>query len=57
MKAYEMLKRFIMDESGLETVEWAIIAAIISAAVITAIAAISTNVKTKFQNLETATGQ
>jgi Flp pilus assembly pilin Flp len=49
-----MLKRFIMDESGLETVEWAIIAAIISAAAITAIGLISGKVGNKFQALQNA---
>ena len=54
MKAYEMLKRFIRDESGLETVEWAIIAAIIAGAVIAAIASIANKVTTRFNALDNA---
>ena len=54
MKAKEMLKRFIRDESGLETVEWAIIAAIIAGAVIIAISNIATKVTARFQALDSA---
>ncbi len=54
MKAYEMLKRFIRDESGLETVEWAIIAAIIAAGVIAIITSISGKVTNRFANLDNA---
>ena len=51
-----MLKKFIMDESGLETVEWAVIAAIIVGGVISAIGIIATNVTTRFETLRDATG-
>jgi len=54
MKAYEMLKRFIRDESGLETVEWAIIAAIIASGAIVAISFIADKVTLRFNTLNEA---
>ena len=48
-----MLKRFLADESGLETVEYAIITGLIVAAAITAIAAIGSRVGAIFGNLDT----
>lgn len=47
-----MLKRFIADESGLETVEYAIITGLVVAAAIVAIGNIGERVKTIFQNLD-----
>ena len=47
-----MLKRFVSDESGLETVEYAIITGLIVAGVITTIAAIGTWVKAEFDGLK-----
>ena len=56
MKAWEMLlKRFITDESGLETVEWAVIAALIVVAVIVAITLLGNNVASAFNSLANAT--
>jgi Flp pilus assembly pilin Flp len=44
-------RRFWSNEQGLETVEYAIIAALITLAAIIAITAVGTNVGTKFQDL------
>ena len=49
-----LLKRFIMDESGLETVEWAIIASIIAGGAIVAIGFIAGKVTLRFEALNTA---
>jgi len=49
----KMLKRFLSDERGTETVEWAIMIGIIAVAAIGAILAIGNWVVTRFQNLET----
>ena len=49
-----MLKSFLSDEKGLETVEYAIIAGLIVVALIAVITAIGTKVKAKFDNLNSA---
>ena len=51
-----MLKRFIADDRGLETVEYAIIAGMIVAGLIAVVVAIGTWVKGKFSDLKTALG-
>ena len=51
----ETLKRFIKDEQGLETVEWAVIAALIVVGLIAAITGLGGNVLTSFEALEDAT--
>ena len=51
----ETLKRFIKDEQGLETVEWAVIAALIVAGLIAVIGGLGTNVLNAFTSLQTAT--
>ncbi len=45
------LRRFVVKEEGLETVEYAIVAALITVAAITAITAVGTNVATMFNTL------
>ena len=50
-----LLKKFVRDEAGMETVEWAIMAALIVAGIVAIIAGLGTNVKTKFTALQTAT--
>ncbi len=50
-----MLKRFIRDESGMETVEWAILAALIVAGLVVIITGIGTNVSNAFSKLQTNT--
>lgn len=47
------LKRFLKDEQGTETVEWAIIIGLIAVASITLIVSIGEWVKTKFTTLDT----
>ena len=48
---YSILKKFVRDEQGLETVEYAIIVGLIVAGTITVIANIGTWVKGEFTNL------
>ena len=48
------LKRFLKDERGLETVEWAVIAALIVAGLITVIGTLGNSVENKFVQLEDA---
>ncbi len=45
------LKRFFSNEAGLETVEYAVIAALITGAAIAAITLVGTNVGLSFSNL------
>ena len=53
----EMVKRFIKDEQGLETVEYAIILGLIVVATITFVLAIGGKVKNAFENAnESMTG-
>lgn len=49
-----MIKSFLSDEKGLETVEYAIIAGLIVVALIAIITAIGTKVKNRFQALNDA---
>ncbi len=48
-----LVKRFLSEEKGLETVEYAIIAALITIAAILAITAVGTSVAAKFNLLNT----
>ena len=50
-----LLKKFVRDEAGMETVEWAIMAALIVAGLVVIITAIGGNVNTAFTKLQTAT--
>lgn len=47
----EMLKRFINDERGLETVEYAVILALIVAATITVVSTLGGWVRDQFSNV------
>jgi len=49
-----MLKKFVSDERGLETVEYAVIAGLITVAAIATITAVGVLVTGKFASLETA---
>ena len=49
------LVKFIKDEKGLETVEWAVIAALIVAGLVAIIQLLGNNVKNKFNQLQNAT--
>lgn len=50
------IKRFVNDEQGLETVEYAIILGLIVVAVIGTVAALGTWVAGRFQAVQTAVG-
>jgi len=52
-----LLKRFASDERGMETVEWAVLAALIVAGLIGVVAGVGTNVKAAFTKLQTGTAQ
>ena len=54
-KKMEVLKRFWRDQRGLETVEWAVIAALIVGGLVGIIALLGGNVKTMFERLQSAT--
>jgi len=49
------LRRFVSDDRGMETVEWAVVAALIVAGLVTVISGLGTNVTNKFNLLKTAT--
>ncbi|MHC4264414.1 MAG: Flp family type IVb pilin [Planctomycetota bacterium] len=51
------LKRFLKDEKGMETVEWAVLAALIVVGLIAIIDQLGTNVLSAFTKLESATDQ
>ncbi len=52
------IKRFVVDEAGLESVEWAVMAALITGALLTAVTLIGTGVASRFENnLQVAVGQ
>ena len=55
-KVVEIAKRFVKDEKGLETVEYAIIAGLIVVGTIATIASIGTWVNAKFDTLNTTLG-
>ncbi len=52
----KVIKSFLADERGLETVEYAIIAALITLAAIATITAVGVLVNDKFEELRTAMG-
>jgi pilus assembly protein Flp/PilA len=49
-----ILNRFVKDERGLETVEYAVMGGLVVAALVIVIAALSTAVQARFQALITA---
>lgn len=51
----DIIRRFVRDERGMETVEWAIMAALIVAGLIGIVTGIGTNVQSAFTKLQTAT--
>lgn len=52
--ACNLFKKFLADEQGLETVEYAVIAGLVVAGAITTITAIGLWVAARFEQLETA---
>jgi Flp pilus assembly pilin Flp len=55
MKLGRVIRRFVRDERGLETVEWAILAALIVAGLVAVISGLGNNVLNKFTALKNAT--
>lgn len=49
----KQLRRFVSDEKGLETIEYAVMTALIVAALVTAITALSGAVSTRFGKVQT----
>jgi Flp pilus assembly pilin Flp len=47
-----VIKSFVRDEDGLEMVEWAIVAALITTAAATALSALGGSVTTKFNDMD-----
>jgi Flp pilus assembly pilin Flp len=54
MKATKYFRLFLRDERGMETVEWAVLAALVTAALVAAIQTLGTNVKNSFTSLSTS---
>jgi Flp pilus assembly pilin Flp len=52
---FGVVKRFGRDQRGMETVEWAILAALIVAGLVTVIAGLGSNILNKFTTLQTST--
>ena len=50
-----MIRQLLADESGMETVEWGVIAALIVGAVVTALTTLGANVKRQFDIMVNAT--
>jgi Flp pilus assembly pilin Flp len=55
MKTLRVLKQFAREEQGMETVEWAILAALIVAGLVAVISGLGSNVLAKFTTLKNAT--
>jgi len=55
MKLISIMARFIRDDRGMETVEWAILAALITAGIVTAITTLGAHVQTAFTTLSNNT--
>ena len=51
----KVIKRFVRDERGMETVEWGVLAALIVGGLVTVIGTLGTNVLNKFTTLQNAT--
>lgn len=54
MNVLTHLHLFLRDERGMETVEWAVLAALVTAALVAAIKTLGTSVKNAFTSLSTA---
>jgi Flp pilus assembly pilin Flp len=50
-----LLKKFVRDDRGMETVEWAVLAALIVAGLVAMIGLLGQNVLAKFTTLKNAT--
>jgi pilus assembly protein Flp/PilA len=50
----KFVQRFLKDESGATAIEYGLIAALISVVIVTAVGAIGTNLKGKFEKIQTS---
>ena len=48
-----VIRNFVRDEDGLEMVEWAIVAALITTAAATALSTLGGSITTKFNDMDT----
>jgi Flp pilus assembly pilin Flp len=55
MKVINAVSQFASDENGLETVEWAVMGALIAAGLLATVVMIGTQLLNKFTALQTAT--
>ena len=55
MRFTNIVRSFVRSERGMETVEWAVLAALIVAGVVAVIAGLGTNISNKFTSLSSAT--
>ncbi len=54
-KVSHLVRKFVSDDKGMETVEWAILAALIVAGLVAVITTLGSNVLSKFTILQNAT--
>ena len=54
MRAMKLAGKFLSDERGMETVEWAVLAALVTTGIIAVLTSLGTNVKARFTTLSTA---
>ena len=47
-----VIKSFVRDEDGLEMVEWAIVAALVTTAAVTALGTLGTTIAARFDDIE-----
>lgn len=55
MKMLNVLKQFVREDRGMETVEWAVLAALIVGSLVTVVTALGGNILNAFTNLKNAT--
>ena len=55
MRTWNIVRKLVIDESGMETVEWAILAALIVGGLVAVIATLGSNVLARFTTLKNAT--
>jgi Flp pilus assembly pilin Flp len=55
MKFSNIVKAFLRDDRGMETVEWGVLAALIVVGLVAVVGTLGNNVLTKFQTLQNAT--
>jgi Flp pilus assembly pilin Flp len=55
MKFSNIVKSFLRDDRGMETVEWGVLAALIVVGLVTVVGTLGNNILAKFQTLQNAT--